>query len=179
MLDCKQRNLQNRKKSQLYNKVELSRTTRPVPSGGVEEKEIIFKKKRERKRKIPCVYIWVQTKRAVQHLHDEFQIENINKNYGHANVQASDKFVMRMRKWLTKRKMFRIVFFLQTANAAQLCRKGGNSTLFSKCSFTEPQTFVHSSALLLRRLRVRGYFSSPPPYPHDASLLYSFPAEYH
>lgn len=57
MLDCKQRNLQNRKKSQLYNKVELSRTTRPVPSGGVEEKEIIFKKKRERKRKIPCVYI--------------------------------------------------------------------------------------------------------------------------
>lgn len=50
----------------------------------------------------------MQTKRAIQHLHDEFQIENINKNYGHANAQARDKFVMRMKKWLTKRKMFRI-----------------------------------------------------------------------
>lgn len=96
-------------KSQLHNQVERSRTTRPVPSGSVEEKELLtLKKNWESKRKIPCVYLSVPTKRAIQHLHDEFQIENIKKNYGHANVQASDTSVMRMRmnKWLTKRKRF-------------------------------------------------------------------------
>lgn len=140
---------------------QLSRTTRPVPSGNRErKKKLISKKKEERERKIPRVYIWVQTKRAIQHLHDEFQIENINKNYGHANVRASDKSVMRMRKWLTKRKMF-LIFFFQTANAAQLCRKGWNSTFFSKCNVTELQTFIHSLILLFVCLRVRGHFSSP------------------
>lgn len=31
-----------------------------------------------------------------------FRLKTLKKNYGHANVQASDKFVMRIRKWLTK-----------------------------------------------------------------------------
>ena len=78
------------------------------------KKNLFFKRNERGKEKTPCVCTWAQTKRAIQHLQDEFQIENINKNYGHANVQASDKFVMRMRKRLTKRKMFRIFFFFFT-----------------------------------------------------------------
>lgn len=78
------------------------------------KKNLFFKRNERGKEKTPCVCTWAQTKRAIQHLQDEFQIENINKNYGHANVQASDKFVMRMRKRLTKRKMFSFFFFFST-----------------------------------------------------------------
>lgn len=119
-----------------------------MPSGSVQGKELIFKKKWERKRKILRVYIRAQTKRAIQHLQDEFQIENINKNYGHANVQASDKFVMRRRKWLTKRKMFRIFF-----SPAQLMQPGSaTKDEFLPClmwNFIEPQTFSQPMILLI------------------------------
>lgn len=49
-------------------------------------------------------------KRAIQHLHHEFQIENINKNYVHANVQASDKFVMRMNGLPREKKCLECFF---------------------------------------------------------------------
>lgn len=149
-------------KSQLYSQVQRSRTTGPVPSGNVEEKELTLEKKWESKRKIPCVYLSVPTKRAIQRLHDEFQIENIKKNYGHANVQASDTFVMRMRmkKWLTKRKRFRI-FFWHTANAGQLRGQGRISTSFLKCSWREPQTCIHAWVLLFPCLPVRGHCFAP------------------
>ena len=134
------------------------------------KKNLFFKRNERGKEKTPCVCTWAQTKRAIQHLQDEFQIENINKNYGHANVQASDKFVMRMRKRLTKRKMFRIFFFFfHTANATQLFDKEWISTLWVLCNFTEPQTIIHwySSSSLCE---VGGHWSSPPVYPRDVSL---------
>lgn len=95
MLECKQRNLQNKKKVSSKMKSNCHGPQDQYPQGVYKKKELIFEKKWEEKRKIFCVYIGVQTKRAIQHLHDEFQIENINKNYGHANVHASDKSLMR------------------------------------------------------------------------------------
>lgn len=135
------------------------------------KKNLFFKRNERGKEKTPCVCTWAQTKRAIQHLQDEFQIENINKNYGHANVQASDKFVMRMRKRLTKRKMFSFFFFFHTANATQLFVKEWISTLWVLCNFTEPQTITHSLILLFLpvwRGGVTGLLLQC--YPHDVSL---------
>lgn len=133
-------------------------------------KRTYFKKEMREEKKNTRVFIWAQTERAIQHLHDEFQIGNINKNYGHANAQASDKFVMRMRKWLTKRKMFRIIFkqLMQPSPAA----KGRTSILLVKCSVAAPQTFTHSFTVLLPVSELEESFSLlPPSPPHDAPLL--------
>lgn len=85
----------------------------------------------------------MQTKRAIQHLHDEFQIENINKNYGHANVRASDKSVMRMRKWLTKRKMFQIFFSKQLMQPSSVGKDEILPSLASAMLQSSRHSFIH------------------------------------
>jgi hypothetical protein len=78
----------------------------------VYEKKNLFLKRNEGRKEKCTVFIYVcKLKGPFSISKINFRLKALKKNYGRANVQTSNKFAMRMRKWLTKRTVCFDFFF--------------------------------------------------------------------